>query len=97
MTRASSFEIVLACLADDFKGYDKISKEAAYEVLKIRTGQDFGFEVKAWEQWLDANVANWRFETRLGQMMNNFEVMRENISTLFWLTKDVLRRAIGRK
>jgi len=40
----------------DFKRRrDYLSKEEAYRLLKKETGQDFGYDVKAWRDWLKKN------------------------------------------
>ena len=31
-----------------------LPRDRAYELLKERTGQDFGYNVGAWEAWIDA-------------------------------------------
>jgi hypothetical protein len=50
--RASPFEILLANLRQEMPDpVHKMSREEAYEELKRYTGQDFGFDVKLWEEW----------------------------------------------
>jgi len=34
---------------------DYLPREKAYEMLKKDTGQDFGYDVKAWKKWLEEN------------------------------------------
>lgn len=36
----------------------RVTKDEALDELKRRTGQDFGFDADAWEQWLNANPEN---------------------------------------
>jgi hypothetical protein len=40
-------------LPDGREGY--LSKEVAYRKLKQWTGQDFGYDIRAWEKWLKKN------------------------------------------
>jgi hypothetical protein len=34
----------------------KLSREDAYEGLKKITGQDFGYDVKAWREWIKRHM-----------------------------------------
>jgi len=34
---------------------DHPAKEDAYKALKTLTGQDFGYDIDAWQQWLKAH------------------------------------------
>ena len=58
MCRLTIFEIFLANLKQELpktmrRQYS--SKEKAYEALKRKSGQDFGYDAKAWERWLKEN------------------------------------------
>jgi hypothetical protein len=58
--RIKPYRIMLNNLAEKYEEqakYRKIyqSKEDAYEELKKRTGQDFGYDIDSWEQWLKEN------------------------------------------
>ncbi len=33
-----------------------LSKEEAYKSLKLKTGQDFGFDADRWRKWIEDNV-----------------------------------------
>jgi hypothetical protein len=54
MTRLTFDQLLIANLGDELprltRGY--IPKERAYEILKESTGQDFGYDVKAWKKWI---------------------------------------------
>ena len=48
--RVTRYERLLGCLAEH-PAVPRVSRETAYEELKRLTGQDFGYDVKAWRQW----------------------------------------------
>lgn len=58
MTRLTSYELLLANLIQSLRSGDVgyMSREDAYARLKKETGQDFGFDVKAWRKWLRENT-----------------------------------------
>jgi hypothetical protein len=73
MSRASKFELLLAGLIGQRSLYPPAqTPERAYAELMRLTGQDFGYDTKAWERWLDANVEGWRFATRPNQAWMTF-------------------------
>jgi hypothetical protein len=39
----------------DFRPLFSYSREKAYAILKQETGQDFGYDTKAWLKWLKAH------------------------------------------
>jgi hypothetical protein len=85
MSRVSYYEILLASLAGDypqFSGMVSISPEEAYQLLQQRTGQDFGFDIKAWEKWLDENKEDWRVATRPHSRMSFIEQTQDLVSSL---------------
>jgi hypothetical protein len=86
MTRASYYEILLASLDGDHPRFlGMVSPEEAYQLLQQRTGQDFGFEIKAWEKWLDENEEDWRFETRPQPQMSFLKSCKKSLAHWFGL------------
>jgi hypothetical protein len=58
MSRLALFEIYLGNLKQEIPKEMRrqdATREQAYEALKRATGQDFGYDAKAWEQWLKQN------------------------------------------
>jgi hypothetical protein len=51
--RLTMEQILLRCLSEKMNPINLAyrSREEAYEELKQETGQDFGYDVKAWKQW----------------------------------------------
>jgi hypothetical protein len=54
MTRLTMGQLLLSNLAEQMPigGWGYMTKEAAREQLKKLTGQDFGYDLKAWKTWL---------------------------------------------
>lgn len=58
MIRLTAKQILLRNLQQRIPQQHKrlyMTREEAYEMLKERTGQDFGYDVDAWKKWLKAN------------------------------------------
>jgi hypothetical protein len=56
MTRLTLGKLYLANLQERLPGgRGHMTKEQAYEALKQYTGQDFGYDIKAWRKWLREN------------------------------------------
>jgi len=41
-----------------------LTKEQAYEQLKYHTGQDFGYDIEGWRQWILDHPRSIRFRAR---------------------------------
>lgn len=58
MTRLRPFQILLMNLDEKISSSNIkifLPKEKAYEILKEKTGQDFGYDVSEWRLWLIEN------------------------------------------
>jgi hypothetical protein len=77
MPRLSPFEFLLRNLEGIPDGMPRdswyMSQERAYSELKRQTGQDFGYDVDAWAQWLDANKVNWRFASKKDALLSRIK------------------------
>jgi hypothetical protein len=64
MSLAGVYELLLQGLAGDAppRSLGYMSPEAAYEELKRRTGQDFGYDVENWREYIRGH----REELRVG-------------------------------
>jgi hypothetical protein len=65
MTRLTPIQICMFNLAEISTPLNKKiykPKEKAYEEIKRRTGQDFGYNIDAWKAWLSENMkAEWEW------------------------------------
>ena len=64
MTRLTYIQLLVVNLKQGLPpgavGY--CTKEEAYEGLKKRTGQDFGYDIRAWRRWLSKNMTEeWKW------------------------------------
>jgi hypothetical protein len=61
MPRSKEERMLIKMLLRELKGYwfkwsrYQLPKEHAHNRLKRLTGQDFGYDVKAWRRWFDEN------------------------------------------
>jgi hypothetical protein len=91
MTRLSYYEALLFnIIPSQFDEYDMeyIPEERALAELREKTGQDFGYDALAWENWLDSNVADWRFATRPHPQLNFFEGL---LDAIYWEIRMLLK------
>ena len=59
--RLTPVERLLKNLKQEIPPYmrrEYLTRETAYEKLKIMTGQDFGFDAVKWESWVQAQEAD---------------------------------------
>jgi hypothetical protein len=64
MTRLSPYELLVLSLDGNDKIRPLLPRDTALERLTHKTGQNFGYDRQAWEDWLDDNITHWRFATR---------------------------------
>jgi hypothetical protein len=61
MSRLTLQQTFLLNLKQEIPEWDMMSymtREEAYEALKKHTGQDFGYDIEAWERWFRENEHN---------------------------------------
>lgn len=60
------FELLIANLREELwpGRREYLTKEQAYEQLKYHTGQDFGFDIERWEQWVREHPKSIRVRSR---------------------------------
>lgn len=73
MSRITIFQDLLMNLAEEFEEYmmEYLPKEEAHRQLKQLTGQDFGYDVKQWRQWIRENKASAGYPKGKPQSLND--------------------------
>jgi hypothetical protein len=92
MSRLSRYELLLGSLKGRTQGYGAFPLEQAYLELKELSGEDFGYNARAWERWLDENIADWRFETRPESLFNLIDDFRYALEDVVWAVKKSLKQ-----
>jgi aminopeptidase C len=63
MSRITLFQGLLMNLGQEIEEdrFEYLTKEEAYRQLKQLTGQDFGYDVKKWKQWIKENKVSAKY------------------------------------